>query len=71
VYNAGGGIRSVGAGTQARYQWDARWASHVFLEYTRLVGDVGNSPIVTQRGSPDQAMVGVGATYQFDIPALW
>src|SRR5262245_23183605 len=48
VYEAGAGIRSVGAGTQARYQWDRRWASHVFLEYTRLVGGVGNSPLVTQ-----------------------
>jgi outer membrane protein len=71
VFDAGGGVRSVGAGTQARYQWDAHWASHVFLEYTRLTGDVGNSPIVVQRGSPDQAMFGVGATYQFDMPALW
>ena len=71
VYDVGGGIRSVGVGTQARYQWTPKWASHAFVEYSRLSGDVGNSPIVTQRGSPDQAMFGLGTTYAFDIPALW
>ena len=71
VYEAGGGIRSVGAGAQARYQWNERWASHAFLEYTRLVGGVGNSPLVTQQGAPDQAMIGFGTTYSFNVPALW
>ena len=71
VYQAGDGIRSIGAGTQARYQWNQRWASHAFIEYTRLVGGVGNSPVVTQQGAPDQAMVGFGTTYSFNVPALW
>jgi MipA family protein len=71
VYDAGAGIRSIGAGAQARYQWNRRWASHAFVEYTRLVGGVGSSPIVTERGAPDQAMIGFGTTYAFDMPALW
>ena len=71
VYDSGGGIRSIGAGAQARYQWNRRWASHAFVEYTRLVGGVGGSPIVTERGAPDQGMIGFGTTYTFDIPALW
>lgn len=71
VYDAGAGIRSIGAGAQARYQWNSRWASHGFIEYTRLVGGVGGSPVVTERGAPDQAMVGFGTTYSFDTPALW
>jgi outer membrane protein len=71
MFDAGGGVRSVGLGTQARYQWNAQWATHAFVEYTRLTGDAGNSPIVTLRGSPDQAMFGLGATYSFDVPALW
>lgn len=58
VYDAGSGIRSIGAGAQARYQWNRRWASHGFVEYTRLVGGVGDSPVVTERGAPDQAMIG-------------
>ena len=71
VYDAGSGIRSIGAGGQARYQWNPRWASHVFVEYTRLVGGVGVSPIVMERGAPDQAMIGFGTTYSFNVPALW
>ena len=71
TYEVGGGIRSFGAGTQARYQWNPQWASHAFVEYTKLTGDVGNSPIITRRGSPHQAMFGFGTTYSFDIPALW
>jgi MipA family protein len=71
TFDVGGGVRSVGLGTQARYQWNAKWASHAFVEYSRLTGDVADSPIVTQRGSPDQAMFGFGTTYSFDVPALW
>jgi len=71
VYDAGGGLRSYGLGTQARYQWNPSWASHAFAEYSRLADGVGNSPIVLQRGSPDQAMFGFGTTYSFDMPALW
>jgi outer membrane protein len=71
VFDAGGGVRSLGAGTQARYQWNAQWASHAFVEYTRLTGDVANSPIVAQRGSVHQGMFGFGTTYSFDMPALW
>jgi outer membrane protein len=71
VYDVGGGLRSVGFGAQGRYQWNPRWASYAFIEYSRLTGSVGNSPIVTQRGTPDQAMFGLGTTYSFDMPALW
>ena len=71
VYDAGGGVRSIGIGTQARYQWNPRWASHAFVEYSRLTDGVGGSPIVTMRGAPDQAMFGFGTTYSFDVPALW
>jgi outer membrane protein len=71
IYSAGGGIRAVGLGTQARYQWTPQWATHAYIEYQRLTDGVGNSPLVIQRGSPDQAMFGVGATYSFDMNALW
>lgn len=71
VYSAGGGFYSWGAGAQARYAWSPQWATHVFLEYERLVGDAGNSPIVTLRGSRNQWQAGVGVTYSFDMRALW
>ena len=68
IYNAGGGIRSVGAGTQLIKQWNTQWATHVFVEYDRLVGDAGDSPIATIRGTPDQFTFGAGFAYSFDIP---
>jgi outer membrane protein len=71
VYDPGGGLRSYGIGTQARYQWNPQWASHAFVEYSRLTDGVGNSPVVTARGAPDQAMFGFGTVYSFDVPALW
>lgn len=71
TYVAGGGVRSVGAGTQARYQWNDAWATHAYVEFQRLMGEVGNSPLVTQRGSVNQGMFGVGATYSFDVKAPW
>ena len=71
TYDAGGGLRSFGAGAQARYAFSPRWAGHMFIEYERLAGDAANSPLVTQRGSRDQIQVGIGTTYAFDVPGLW
>jgi outer membrane protein len=71
VYAAGGGLKSVGAGAQARYFWTPQWATHVFVEYERLTDDAANSPLVTQRGSPDQVTIGFGVTRSFDIKQPW
>ena len=71
VYDAGGRLRSLGAGAQARYEWSKAWATHLFVEYERLAGDAANSPLVVQRGSRDQIQVGIGATYSFDMRSLW
>jgi outer membrane protein len=71
VYDAKGGIKSYGVGAQARYLWTPQLATHVFVEYERLTGDVSGSPLVTQRGSPDQVTIGFGATQAFDIKSPW
>ena len=68
AYNAGAGIRTIGAGTQLIKQWSPEWATHAFVEYDRLVGDAGDSPLVTIRGTPDQFTIGAGFAYSFDIP---
>jgi outer membrane protein len=70
VYSAGGGVRSYGAGVQLRYRWSPQWAAHTYVEYERLAGDAGDSPLVTLRGSRDQVTVGVGVAYSFDIGGL-
>lgn len=66
VFDAKGGMRSYGAGVQARYEWSTQWASHVFLEYERLAGDAANAPLVALRGTRDQMQFGVGISYSFD-----
>ena len=71
VFEARGGLRSYGAGAQARYAWTPQWGTHLFVEYERLAGDAGNSPLVTQRGSRNQTQVGLGVTYSFNVPGLW
>ncbi len=71
VYDAHGGVHTWGAGAQVRYAWSPQWATHVFVEYQRLSGDAGNSPVVTQRGSRDQLQTGIGLAYSFDMPAFW
>ena len=70
VYDAGGGLRSLGAGAQARYEWSPQWA-YMFVEYERLAGDVANAPLVTHFGSREQIQVGLGATYSFNMHPLW
>ncbi|HEY6834315.1 MAG TPA: MipA/OmpV family protein [Pseudolabrys sp.] len=71
VYNARGGIHSWGAGAQAHYQWTPQWATYTFVEYQRLEDGAADSPLVIQRGTPDQVQVGLGATYEFDMKSLW
>jgi outer membrane protein len=67
AFDAKAGVRSVGAGSKVRYQLSPQWATHAYLEYDRLVGDAAESPLVTQRGSPNQTTLGAGVTYSFDI----
>jgi MipA family protein len=67
VFNANGGLHSVGAGTQLRYQIAPQWEVHSTIEYQRLTGDAAASPLITQRGSPNQTSFSTGASYSFDI----
>ena len=67
LFDAKGGLRSVGAGTQLRYQITPHWEAHSTIEYQRLTGDAAASPLVAQRGSPNQATFSIGASYSFDV----
>jgi outer membrane protein len=71
AYSAGGGIYSYGAGAQIEYFFSPEWAAHALTEYERLTGSAADSPLVIQRGSPNQFTFGVGATYSFNMHPLW
>jgi len=70
-YNASGGIYSYGGGAQVLYRFGPQWEAHTFVEYQRLTGSVADSPIVTVRGSPNQLIYGLGATYSFNMQPWW
>ncbi|MFZ3309978.1 MAG: MipA/OmpV family protein [Xanthobacteraceae bacterium] len=70
-YHAGGGLYSYGAGTQLQYAFNETWTAHAFVEYQRLTDSAADSPLVTQRGSPNQFIYGLGATYSFNMHPLW
>jgi outer membrane protein len=71
AYNAGGGVYSYGAGGQIEYFFSPQWSAHVLGEYEKLTGSAANSPLVIQRGSPNQFTAGVGATYSFNMHPWW
>jgi outer membrane protein len=67
TFDATGGSHAIGAGAQARYQFNPRWEVYSYVEFERLLGSAAASPLVTLRGSPNQTAVGVGASYSFDV----
>jgi MipA family protein len=71
VYHAEGGFYSYGAGSQVEYFFNQQWAAHGFVEYQRLTGSAADSPLVIQRGSPNQVTFGLGATYAFVTHPWW
>jgi outer membrane protein len=71
VYNASGGLYSYGAGGQVEYFFNPQWATYGYVEYERLTGSAADSPLVIQRGSPNQFTVALGARYSFTMHPLW
>ena len=67
AYEAKAGLRSVGAGSMVKYTWSNNWTTMAFIEYQRLAGSAGDSPLIDLRGTENQVSVGLGATYTFTI----
>jgi len=70
AFDPKGGLKSVGVGGQVQYQFNKHWASRAYLEYERLLGDAATSPLVTERGAPNQVTFGVGLSYSSTQPSL-
>ena len=67
-YKADAGIRSYGAGASARYQVTPDLTALAFVEYQKLTGSAGDSPLIDDRGSTDQFTFGLGMKYSFRVP---
>ena len=66
-YDAKGGLLSAGLGLSAHVPLTDRISGAFLMGYDRLTGDAARSPLVVDRGSRDQATVGLGLTYKFGL----
>lgn len=63
AYNPSGGVQAVGGTIGYIQQFTPRWGIYSYAKYDRLVGDPGDSPVVSQFGSRDQFSGGIALTY--------
>ncbi|WP_331373574.1 MipA/OmpV family protein [Sinorhizobium chiapasense] len=67
AYDPGGGIHSAGLGAAVTWQATEKLETSAYAEYRRLMGPAADSSLVRERGSRNQLLVGVSATYRFDF----
>lgn len=65
AYNAGGGLTSYGVGGNIVLPLNRKWAVFGFAGYDRIAAEGANSPIVEERGSPNQFSSGLFLSYTF------
>jgi MipA family protein len=65
-FDAGGGVKSVGAEIGMRYDFNKLWALESSASYAKLIGDAGDSPI-TALGDADQYGFKIGLVRSFRI----
>ncbi|MGC2600129.1 MAG: MipA/OmpV family protein [Rhodomicrobium sp.] len=63
-YRAEGGLLYVGAELTGKYDWTSRFSTKFFLDYDQLAGDAADNPQVSLRGTSDQFIAGLGASYK-------
>lgn len=64
-YAADGAFTSAGALATAEYHLSSRWSVLGDVDYRRLMGKAGDSPIVAKLGSRDQFSAALGVGYAF------
>lgn len=67
AYDPGGGVRALGVGGAVTWKTTDQITTSLFGEYGRLMGPASGSSLVKERGSPNQFLLGVSATYRFDF----
>jgi outer membrane scaffolding protein for murein synthesis (MipA/OmpV family) len=66
-YEADGGVQSAGLGAAIDWKAMEKVETSLFAEYSRLLGPAADSSLVRERGSKNQFVLGVSATYRFDF----
>ena len=67
AYDPGGGIASYGIGGAVTWKTTDKLTTSLFGEYSRLAGPAADSSLVRERGSKNQFLLGVSASYRFDF----
>jgi MipA family protein len=68
TFTADAGLRSYGFGGGFKYKFTPRLAGLGFVEYQRLAGSAGHSPVVQSSvGTANQLTVGLGLSYDFHL----
>jgi MipA family protein len=66
-FRAEGGLLSTGAEVTGKYMLTEQLAAKFFVDYNQLTGDAADSPHVSLRGSAEQLITGIGASYKFAV----
>lgn len=64
-HSAGSGFKDVGLGVSLRLAADENWGLMGIVNYKRLIGDAGDSPVVDDAGSANQLISGLAVTFTF------
>lgn len=67
LYDADGGVNSVGFGINAIIPKGQRMTLVLFGGYDRLLGDIADSPLVDRRGDANQVSIGAALSWRFDL----
>ena len=68
-FRADEGFKDVGLRVGANYRFTDHWSTTLLGQYTRLLGDAADSPIVDDRGNENQLFFGLTLNYSFGGPA--
>jgi len=64
-YDAGSGVKDVGLHAMAEYKITNAVSLNMITQYTKLVGDAADSPIVKDKGDENQFFTGLMLNYSF------
>ena len=64
-FHAGSGIKDVAARVGVRFNKWKHWDFATYVAYSRLMSDASDSPLVRQRGSPNQFIWSIAGQYRF------
>lgn len=67
-FNTGSSLQDIRVSLGASWEFKKNWSLNGFTRYSRLLGDIADSPIVDTLGSSNQFTIGtyVAHTFQFD-----